>query len=70
MCKSSEAFLGEKKEQTYKFGDQEFHCQSTICCKAIHNELPFSFGIVVILGFALIPSTYSVEENQFIKWKM
>lgn len=30
----------------------------------------FPFGIVVILGFALIPSTYRGEENQFIKWKM
>lgn len=47
MCRSSETVLSktceEKKGQTYKFGDQEFGCQSTFCCKAIHNELSIPF---------------------------
>lgn len=30
----------------------------------------FPFGIVIILGFALILSTYSGGENHFTKWKM
>lgn len=30
----------------------------------------FPFGIAAILGSALISSTYSEGENQFIKWKI
>ena len=47
MCRSSEAVLSKtcekKKGQTYKFGDQEFGCQNSICCKTIHNELSEHF---------------------------
>lgn len=61
----------KKKGQIYKFGGQEFGCQRALfAVRPFIMNWTFPFGIVVILGFALIPSTYSWGENQFIKWKM
>lgn len=74
MCKSSEVFLSKNCEK--KKGKLTNLETRNLAVRALFAVRPFTmnwtlpFGIVVILGFALIPSTYSRGENQFIKWKM